>query len=148
MLKKIKNRISKRKISELKNSLGENIRDAIISAGIKSVEESAYVSGNNTDKIISIAEKVGNIVDGGTALAGGTESAGALGKILYKTSKDVARGDTLCTGLCVISGTCESVALCCSTFEIIPFRGRIYVGAKIISKGCMTFRNACAGEGC
>ena len=148
MLKKIKNRISKRKISELKNSPGESIRDAMISAGIKAVQESAYVAGNNTDEIVSLAKKVGSVVDGGTALAGGTESAGALGKILYKTSKDVARGDTVCTGLCVISGTCESVALCCSTFKTIPFRGRIYLGAKIISKGCMTFRNACAGEGC
>lgn len=36
MLKQIKNRISKRKISELKNSPGESVRDAIISAGIKS----------------------------------------------------------------------------------------------------------------
>jgi hypothetical protein len=148
MLKKIKNRISKRKISELKNSPGENIRDAMVSAGIKAVQESAYVTGNNTDAIVLVAKTVNNVIDGGTALAGGTESATALGKILYKTSKDVARGDTVCTGLCVISGTCESVALCCSTFKIIPCRGRIYVGAKIISKGCMSFRNACAGEGC
>lgn len=148
MLKKIKNRVLKRKTSELKNSLGESVRDAMISAGIKSVQESAYVASNNTDKIVRAAEKAGNLIDGGTALVGGTESAGALGKILYKTSKDVARGDPVCTGLCVISGTCESVALCCSTFKFIPFRGRVYVGAKIISRGCMSFRNACAGEGC
>ena len=30
----------------------------------------------------------------------------------------------------------------------IQFRGRIYVGAKIISKSCIAFRNTCAGEGC
>lgn len=148
MLKKIRNRISKINTSELKNSPGESVRDAMLNAGLKSVQESAYIAGNNTDKIASAAEKLSNVVDGGTALAGGTESAGALGKILYKTSKDVARGDTVCTGLCVISGTCESVALCCSTVKGIPFRGRIYVGAKIVSRGCMTFRNACAGEGC
>ncbi len=46
MLKKIKNRISKRKISELKNSPGEIIRDAIISVGIKSVQESARIGWN------------------------------------------------------------------------------------------------------
>ena len=117
MLKKIKNRISKIKISELKNSPGENVRDAMISAGIKAVQESAYVAGNSTYEIVRVAEKASNVIDGGTALAGGTEAAGALGKILYKTSKDIARGDTVCTGLCVISGTCESVALCCSTFK-------------------------------
>jgi hypothetical protein len=148
MLKKVRNRIYKRKMSELKNTPGENLRDAVINSGMTVLQESADVVGNNPDEIALLAETAGNIVDGGIALAGGTESAGALGKILFKTSKDVARGDTVCTGLCVVSGTCESVALCCSTIKIIPYRGRIYVGAKIISKGCMTFRNACAGEGC
>jgi hypothetical protein len=148
MLKSMRNRIFKRKMSELKTTPGENIRDAVINSGMTVLQESADVVGNNPDEIALLAETAGNIVDGGIALAGGTESAGALGKILFKTSKDVARGDTVCTGLCVVSGTCESVALCCSTIKIIPYRGRIYVGAKIISKGCMTFRNACAGEGC
>nr|YP_010444103.1 hypothetical protein NQY21_pgp095 [Haramonas pauciplastida]UTE94989.1 hypothetical protein HaraPt_p080 [Haramonas pauciplastida] len=113
MLEKIKNRIFKRKTSELKNSPGESVKDTFINTRI---------TGNNADKIISAAEKAGNIVDAGVALAGGTESAGALGKILYKTSKDVTRGDTICTGLCVISGTCEAISLCCSTIKIIPFR--------------------------
>ena len=81
-------------------------------------------------------------------MVGGTESAAALGKIAFKTTKDMARGDTLCTGLCVVSGTCETIALCCSTIKVIPFRGRIYVCAKIVSKGCISFRNACVGEGC
>ena len=148
MLKTVKNRISKIRTSELKNTPGEGITDAVINAGVKSVQGSAYLLGNSTDKAVRIGEKAMDTLDMGTALVGGSESAGALGKILYKTSKDVARGDTVCTGLCVISGTCESVALCCSTIKIIPFRGRIYIGAKIISKGCMGFRNACAGEGC
>jgi hypothetical protein len=148
MLKKVRNRIYKRKMSELKNTPGENLRDAVINSGMTVLQESADVVGNNPDEIALLAETAGNIVDGGIALAGGTESAGALGKILFKTSKDIARGDTVCTGLCVVSGTCESVALCCSTIKIIPYRGYIYVGAKIVSRGCMTFRNACAGEGC
>jgi hypothetical protein len=148
MLEEIKSRISGRKISELKGTPGENIRDAIVSAGIRASQESGYVLGNSTDEIVQATRAFGKIVDWGSALAGGTEASGALGKILYKTSKDIARGDTVCTGLCAVSGTCESVALCCSTFKAIPFRGRIYIGAKIISKGCMTFRNACVGEGC
>jgi|TARA_B110000977_G_scaffold126543_1_gene161805 hypothetical protein len=97
MLRRIKNRISRRKISELKNSPGESIRDAMISKRIKIVQESAYGAGNSTDEIGRVAEKVGNIIDGGTALAGGTESANALGLILYKTSKDAARSDAVCT---------------------------------------------------
>jgi len=67
---------------------------------------------------------------------------------VFKAGKDIARGDVTCTGLCYVSATCESVALLCSTVLIIPFRGRIYVGVKIVSRGCMTFRNLCAGEGC
>jgi hypothetical protein len=148
MLKGVRNRIFKRKKCELKTTPGENIRDAVINSGIKAVQESAYALGNNRDEMAFALETAKIAVEGGTALAGGTESAGALGKILFKTTKDIARGDTVCTGLCVVSGTCESVALCCSTIKIIPYRGRIYVGAKIISRGCMTFRNACAGEGC
>jgi hypothetical protein len=155
MLKGINNKISGRKKSKLKLTPGENIRDAIIKAGMKTVEESAYAAGNNTDKLVKISENLvklsenlGGIVDRGTGLVGGTESAAAFGKIAFKTTKDMARGDTLCTGLCVVSGTCETIALCCSTIKVIPFRGRIYVGAKIVSKGCISFRNACVGEGC
>jgi hypothetical protein len=83
-----------------------------------------------------------------TELGGGSEAASALGRIAFKTTKDIARGDVVCTGCCLVSGTCETVALCCSTIKVIPCRGQIYVGAKILSKGCMAFRNACAGEGC
>lgn len=148
MLKKIKNHFRKQKISKLKVTPGESVRDAMIKAGIKAVEESGYAAGNTTEKLVNIATQSGQIVDRVTELGGGGEAASALGKIVFKTTKDIARGDVVCTGCCIVSGTCETVALCCSTIKIIPFRGRIYVGAKIISKGCMSFRNACAGEGC
>ena len=148
MLKKIKNHFRKEKISKLKVTPGESVRDAMIKAGIKAVEDSGYAAGNTTEKLVNIATQSGQIVDRVTELGGGGEAASALGKIVFKTTKDIARGDVVCTGCCIVSGTCETVALCCSTIKIIPFRGRIYVGAKIISKGCMSFRNACAGEGC
>jgi len=148
MLKKIKNHFRKQKISKLKVTPGESVRDAMIKAGIKAVEESGYAAGNTTEKLVNIATQSGQIIDRATELGGGGEAASALGKIVFKTTKDIARGDVVCTGCCIVSGTCETVALCCSTIKIIPFRGRIYVGAKIISKGCMSFRNACAGEGC
>ena len=148
MLKKFKNHFRKQKISKLKVTPGESVRDAMIKAGIKAVEESGYAAGNTTEKLVNIATQSGQIVDRVTELGGGGEAASALGKIVFKTTKDIARGDVVCTGCCIVSGTCETVALCCSTIKIIPFRGRIYVGAKIISKGCMSFRNVCAGEGC
>lgn len=148
MLKKIKNEIFKRKKSELNVTPGENVRDIIISVGMKAIEESAYTTVNNTDKLIKFSENFGSVVDRGTELVAGTESASALGKIAFKTTKDIARGDSICKGFCIISGTCETIALCCSTVTVIPFRGKIYVCAKIVSRGCMSFRNACAGEGC
>ena len=146
MLRNIK--ISERKKSKLDNTPGEIVRDAIIKAGIKTAEEAGYAAGNKTELLIELAQKSGSVVDGGTALVGGSESASAFGRIAFKATRDIARGDKVCTGLCVISGTCEAIAISCSTIKVIPFRGRIYIGAKVISKGCISFRNACAGEGC
>lgn len=123
---------------------GATVRDEII----KRATEAAYEAGNRTDKIAAFVDKVADKVDKGTAIVGGTESSGALAKIAYKTTKDVARGDSVCTGLCIVSAVCETVAMGCSTIKKVPCRGRIYLGCKMISKACMTWRNACAGEGC
>ena len=141
-------RKSKNKKFELYVTPGENVRDAIIEAGIKAAQESGYAAGNTTERLVDMASKAGTVVDRATELGLGTESAGALGRVAFKATKDLARGDAVCTGLCLVSGTCEVVALCCSTIKIIPFRGQFYVGAKIISRGCISFRNACVGEGC
>ena len=140
MLKKHNIKIFGRKKSELQNTPGEVVRDSIIKA--------SYASGNKTEVLVELARKAGGAVDGGTALVGSSESASAFGRIAFKTMQNMARDDTVCTGLCLILGTCEAVALGCSTIRVLPFRGRIYVGAKIISKGCISFRNACAGTGC
>ena len=148
MLKKQNIKISERKKSKLQNSPGEIVRDSIIKAGVKAAEEADYAAGNQTEVLVELAQKAEGVVDGGTALLGGGEAVNAFGLIAYKTTKDIARGDAVCTGFCLVSGTCEAVALGCSTIKVIPFRGRIYVGAKIISKGCISFRNACAGAGC
>lgn len=148
MLNKASVKTFGRKKSKLDNTAGEIVRDQIIEASIKAAERTAYSVGNQTDSIIGIAEKAKNAIDGGTVLAGGGESASALGRIAFKASRDIARGDSVCTGLCIVSGTCEAIALSCSTMRFIPGRGRIYVGAKIVSRGCIAFRNSCAGEGC
>jgi len=148
MLPNITNKIVRKRKSELQVTPGENVRDAIIKAGLKAAEESGYAAGNTTERMVDIASNTGNAVDLGTTLVFGGESSKSLGEILYKTTKDIARRDSLCTGLCLVSATCETTAVCCSMIKIIPFRGRIYVCAKVVSKGCMSFRNACAGEGC
>lgn len=148
MFKRIKYAISRRKKPQLKMSIGDDVRDYIIKSGVESVKDAAYISGNNTERVLKIAEMAKTGLETAGGAIGGVESGGALGKIAYKTTRDIARGDTVCTGLCVISGACETVALCCSTVKIIPYRGQIYIGVKILSRGCMCFRNACAGEGC
>lgn len=111
MLKIIKNHFRKQKISKLKVTPGKSVRDAMIKAGIKAVEESGYAAGNTTEKLVNIATQFGQVVDRMTELGGGGEAASALGKIVFKTTKDIARGDVVCTGCCLISGTCETVLL-------------------------------------
>lgn len=144
MLKKIK-KIFRNK-SKLALTPGEQVRDSLIKAGIEAAKESGYAAGNVTERVVDLAEKAGSVVDGSIKLGGGGEAAGSLGRIAFKVGKDIARGDTICTGLCAISGTCEGIALACSTIPIIPYRGKIYIGAKIICRGCMAYRNLCAGD--
>ncbi len=55
MLKNIKKVFWKK--SKLEWTPGENIRDARIKAEIKSAEEAGYAAGNNTEKLVEIAEK-------------------------------------------------------------------------------------------
>ena len=115
---------------------------------MKTAEKSAYAAGNTTEKLVGISANAGPAVDRWTELALGGEAASALGKIAFKTTKDIANGDSVCTGLCLVSATCETVTLCCSMVKVISFRGHIYVSTKVVSQECMTFRNACVGEGC
>ncbi len=100
------------------------------------------------DAVGNVASSVKPVFNRGVELIGGGEATTSFSKVAFKTTKDIARGDKVCTGLYLISGVSEGLALACSTVRIIPFRGRIYVGAKLVSKGCMTYRNLCVGEGC
>ena len=59
----------------------------------------------------------------------------ALGKITFKTTKDIVRSDALYIELQFVSSSCETVVFCCSTIKI-----------KIMKRGFMTYRNACAGK--
>jgi hypothetical protein len=127
---------------------GEAVRDLILAVGLKAAQESGYAAGNITERVLDVVEKTGPMVERTKEFCLVTESAGSLGRIAFKATKDAARQDVVCTGLCLVSGACETIALGCSVIKIIPYRGRIYIGVKAISKGCISFRNACAGEGC
>ena len=99
-------------------------------------------------KWIEIASEVGKALDLSTQITGGCESAIAIGRIAFKTGIDMAWGDTVCTAMGAVSGACEKIAIGCFTIKIPPFRGRIYVCVKIVSKSCMTYRNLCVGKDC
>lgn len=53
--------------------------------------------------------------------------------------EDLGRGDKLCTGLCIVATACEGVAITASSCKFVPFRYRVYIGAKTV----MRFRNLC-----
>ena len=89
---KIMNAISRRKKPQLKMSVSEYVRDYIIKSGVESVKDAAYISGNNTEKILKVAEMAKTGLETVGAATGGIESAGALGNIVYKTTKDLDRG--------------------------------------------------------
>ena len=52
-----------------------------------------YAANNKTETLV----KVEGIVDGGAALAGGSESASTFDRIAFKTTQDMVRGNTVCT---------------------------------------------------
>lgn len=122
--------------------------NTVAAAVTSNVAEVASNVKDVADKVTGVAKSVEPAIDRAVELVGGGESGTAFSKIAFKTTKDIARGDKVCTGLCLVSGVSEGIAFACSTLKIIPFRGRIYVGAKVVSKTCMTYRNLCAGEGC
>lgn len=121
MLKKIANKLVNRRGSELKVTFGGNIRNLMIKSRTKIIEESIYSVGNNTDNVIQLTEKAGGVIARATELVSGGESVAALSKIAFKITKDVIRSDDVCAELCLISGACQTVALCCSTIKVIPF---------------------------
>lgn len=113
----------------------------------QNVVEIASNAKDIASMVSDVATSIKPVFNRGVELVGGGESGSAFAKVAFKTTRYIARGDKLCTGLCLISGVSEGLAFVCSTVKIIPYQGRIYVGAKIVSKSCMTYRNLCAGEG-
>jgi len=96
--------------------------------------------GNATLRTLNIKEElVGKVVGGGATLQAGY----SIGTTAWKTVEDITRNDKLCTGLCLVATTCEGVALVASSCKVLPFRYRVYIGAKTTSLAVMRFRNLC-----
>lgn len=89
----------------------------MVKAGIKAAEELANATGNPTERLVNIASSVGSYVDRGTELISSGEVASTFGKIAFNTTKDIICGDSVWTGFCLVSGTCEAVAICVMLFH-------------------------------
>ena len=143
---------SERKKSDAQNDIeaektaGKILRDTIIETGVGLVREKAYVASNKTDKLLQFAEKSKNIVDEETVVANDNQPATAFSRIAFKETKNISRGNKICTSLYVVLAKCKIVALKCSIIKTIPYKGQIYIRAKIVSKEYMSFKNACSGE--
>ena len=100
----------------------ENVCDTIIWSDIKASEKSGYEASNTTEKLVEVASKADNVVDRATELGFGSESVGALGKVVFKATEDLARNNNVCTGLGLVSRTCKTVVMCCFTIKVITNR--------------------------
>ena len=148
MLKKQNIKASRRKKSQLQNTIGEIVQVNIIKTGLKTAKETGLAASNKTKVIVKIAQKTISAIDKETELINSIKSKSAFARIMFKATKYIARGQSLCTKLCVILKKYEVLALECLTIKKILFQGRIYVVPKIISKSCKYFKNACAGKQC
>jgi hypothetical protein len=110
-------------------------------AVLKTGEEASYIAGNQTEAIQSMANGITDATKGAVT----THSGRRVGTSIFKGAKDHARGDVLCTGLCVTSGICETAA---GVIVWVPIPGKICAvsALKGISYDCMRIRDLCAAE--
>ena len=113
---------------------GAGVRDKIIEHGMKATESTAYFWGNIT-RGIQETGKGALTIDSGKRVGSG----------LFKASKDFARGDAFCGGLCGISTGCEIIA---GVLVWCPVPGKIAVvsALKATSIGCQKFRDLCSAD--
>ena len=115
-------------------SSGTGVRDIILSQGMKATESTAFFWGNIT-KGVQDTGKGALFVDSGKRAGTG----------IFKASKDFARGDAVCGGLCSVSVGCEVIA---SVLVWCPVPGKIFTvsALKATSVGCQKFRDLCAAD--
>ena len=113
---------------------GPGVRDAILKQGKGVTESTAFFWGNVT-KGVQESTKGALVVDSGRR----------AGISTFKASKDFARGDAICGGLCCVSIGCEVVS---SVLVWCPIPGKIIAVStlKAASVGCLKFRDLCAAD--
>lgn len=102
--------------------------------GMKTTQSTAFFFENLT-KTIQETGKGALTVDSGKRAGTG----------IFKASKDFARGDTICAGLCGVSAGCEVIA---GVLIWCPIPGKIVAVStlKATSIGCQRFRDLCASD--
>ena len=113
---------------------GPGVRDAILKQGTIITESAAYFWGNIIEGVQD-STKDALTIDSGRRVGIGT----------FKASKDFARGDVVCSGLCCISIGCEitsGVLVWCPILVKIP----VVSALKATSIGCQKFRDMCAAD--
>ena len=118
------------------------VQKTIEATGANAVQAASYVAGNKTEAIQALTNGVVDTSRGVFTAHSGQR----LGTSVFKGVKDSARGDILCTGLCAVSGMCETAA---GIIVWIPMpTGKVCAmsALKGISYCCMTIRDLCAGD--
>ena len=119
----------------------EEVRDAIISEGIKGAENVIEKSerlgvffGNLTKNLEDSSKGAVTVHSGKRAATTG-----------FKATKDFNRGDPVCGTLCTISSSCEVVS---GVLVWVPFPGKICTVSclKAVSIGCEKIRDMCAAD--
>ena len=113
---------------------GPGVRDTILKQGKQATEATAFFWGNVT-KGVQDSTKGALTIDSGRRAGVGT----------FKASKDFARGDAICGGLCCVSIGCEVTS---GVLVWCPIPGKIVVvsALKATSIGCQKFRDLCAAD--
>jgi hypothetical protein len=113
---------------------GANVRNTILEQGMKATESTAYFWANITQGVQETGKGVLTVDSGKRAGVG-----------IFKASKDFARGDAICGGLCSISAGCEVIA---GVLVWCPIPGKIVTvsALKATSIGCQKFRDLCTAD--
>lgn len=94
-------------------------------------ESALAAPGKFTSRVTGIFRGVGTV-----------ECGSSLGKNAFKAVEDFVDKDKLCTGLCLLSCSCELVGIVVTRIPF-PGSGNVYVCTKALSYGCMGFRDKC-----
>ena len=113
---------------------GLDVRDAILNQGKTVSESTAFFLGNIT-KGVQDSNKGALTIDSGRRIKAGT----------FKVSKDLARNDTMCAGLCCVSIGFKAV-LGVLVWCPVPYKLTALSVLKATSVGYQRLRDLCAAD--